>query len=81
MNWKILFIPFLLVACERPEPQFVLKSEVGESTSPLWEDLKDDPKFIKVKKSEIDKQRELEKRRVERRERKGIYLKANPWDF
>lgn len=81
MNWKIIFIPLLLLACERPEPQFVLKSEVGESTIPIWEDLADDPKFIKVKKSDIDKQRELEKHRADRRERKGVYQKTNPWDF
>lgn len=81
MNWKLIFIPIFLIACERPEPQFVLKSEVGESTMPLWEDLGDDPKFIKVKKSDIDKERDLEKKRVERRERKGIYAKASPWDY
>lgn len=81
MNWKIIIIPLLFVACERPEPEFVLKSEVGESAIPIWEDLGDDPKFIKVKKSDIDKQRELETRRVERRERKGMYTKASPWDY
>ena len=82
MNWKTLFILFFisLTACERPEPQYVLKAEVGESAIPIWEDLAEDPKIIKVKRSDIDKQRDMEKMRDARKEKRGIHVSSNPWD-
>ena len=82
MSRFILILFFLcILGCERPEPKYVLKSEVGEAAILHWEDLKEDTKFKKIKKTDIDKQRDLEKRRIARKTRKGRFIKTNPWDY
>ena len=82
MRKFILILVFLpLVACQRPEPKYVLKSEVGNAAVLNWEDLKEDTKYKRVKKSEIDKSIALEKRRQKRKNRSGRFTKKNRWDF
>jgi len=82
MRKFILILVFLpLLACERPEPKYVLKSEVGDAAILHWDDIKEKTKFKKVKKSDIDKKRALEKSRLKRKQRKGRFVKKNLWDF
>jgi len=82
MNKIILILILVFCAsCQRPDPKYVLKSEVGDAAILHWEDTKEQLKYRRVKKSDIDKKRALEKRRLRRKEGRGKYIRRNPWDF
>ena len=82
MRKFVLILVFLpLLACQKPEPKYVLKSEAGDAAILHWDDLKEETKYKRTRKTEIDKQIAIEKRRTARKERKGRYSKKNLWDF
>lgn len=70
----------IAVGCERPEPTYKLKSEKGMDAVVLYDDMGDQPKYVKIKKGEIDKRKAIMERRVLREVSRGIYRKQNRWE-
>ena len=80
-KYFIILTLIFAVSCKRPDPKYVLKSEVGNAAILHWQDEEVQTKYKRVKKSDIDKKRALEKMRLKRRKRKGRFVKKNLWDF
>jgi hypothetical protein len=81
---KIFCVSFIVAACaacEPPPPQYILKAEVGEAAMVHWDDMKDQPKYIKVKKTPFEKRKAIMERRIMRERARGIYRKESRWDF
>ncbi len=72
---------FASAACDPPPPQYILKAEVGEAAVVHWDDMKDQPKYIKVKKTPREKRKAIMERRIMRERSRGIYRKESRWDF
>ena len=70
-----------LSACEKKTPEYRLKYEVGKEAVVHYDDMKDQPKFLKIKRSSYDKRKAIEERRVAREKARGIYRKESLWDF
>lgn len=77
----VLFFVLTLIACERPEPNYVLKTEVGEAAYVHFDDMAEQPKYIKMRKTPAERRKAIQLRREERERSKGVYRKKNRWDF
>jgi hypothetical protein len=77
----IVLLAIIFVGCERPKPNYVLKTEVGEASYVHFDDMKEQPKYIKMRKTPAERRKAIQQRREERERSKGVYRRKNRWDF
>jgi len=77
----ILTVMLLTTACEKPEPQYILKTEVGDVAYTHFKYSNEKTKFVKMKKNSEERRKQIRKNRELRDRAKGRYKKQSRWDF
>lgn len=73
---KLLFILLLLLiaqGCKRKEPEYVLKSENGEQAVAHFDQMEDQPKYLRVKKTQWERAQDLERKKEARDKSRRLY--------
>lgn len=67
-------------ACKRKEPIYELKPEFGETDTAQVDLMQDQPKYIRIKKSEREQHLAAEERKKRREKATVIYQGQFDWD-
>lgn len=76
-----LFFGFLLLqGCEKNPPTIVPREAKGKEAVIHFHNMKDEPKYVHIKRTDRFSKASVEKRREERERARGIFRKQNRWD-
>lgn len=76
----LLMLGLALSGCEKKEAQYILKPEVGDTTVAHFDLMNDQPKYMRVRKSEYERVRAIEEQKKLRNKARNIYAKQSRWD-
>ena len=76
----LLLLGLTLSGCEKKEAQYILKPEVGDTTVSHFDLMSDQPKYMRVRKSEYERARAIEEQKKLRDKARGLYAKQSRWD-
>jgi hypothetical protein len=86
LSQKLILVLLLLVpllastACKRKDPVYELKPEVGETDTAQVDLMQDQPKYVRIKKSEREQYLAAEERKKHREKSRYMYNGQFGWD-
>ena len=77
----LLSLVLFLGGCERPEPIVVLKDPMGREAIVGYTELKDQPRYLRYKKSPYMRKKIAELKQRQRERQRGRFPRESRWDF
>lgn len=77
----LALIGLAMTGCERKPPTFVPAKDYGKEAVIHFDTMKDQPKYIRVKKREARSKEAVQRRREAKEMARGVYRKKNLWDY
>jgi len=77
----LLLVASAVTACERSDPVVVLKDPRGKEAYVSYDDVKEQPRFMRYKKSPYMRKKIAELKKRERERERGRYPRASRWDY